>query len=221
MGFGGIIQGVLSNIIWWAILGAGVIAVAWLRHKRPQIAPVIAYGLGTAVSIAVLFYAVTGRSLLSVPQSHITSKNIESKVVEWTRAAGLQVSKQNDPNWDFQYVITKNGHPIGIGVSADREGYLQLQCPLTIAPEHLSILSKLSPEQANEVAQEVILDLSLAKIGFMIQGQPMRQILLQKAVPINDNLTKDTFLSDLDDIDSDFLVARAAAILSIEKHRHP
>jgi hypothetical protein len=51
----------------------------------------------------------------------------------------------------------------------EKTGFLQMQCALTLSPEHLAMLSKLTKQQADDAMQEIILEMNRSRIGFVVQ----------------------------------------------------
>jgi hypothetical protein len=82
-------------------------------------------------------------------------------------------------------------------------------------------LDTFSKDQAIQVTNELALEMARFKIGWLISpvGAPLKSILIVKTVPNTNIFTEDFFVERLDELDSAVILARAAIILALDRHR--
>jgi hypothetical protein len=83
-----------------------------------------------------------------------------------------------------------------------------------------AIVDKLPKEQNQRIVDEVTLELARSKLGHVIVRFPLKTIILLESVPRTNNLTEDSFVSHLDEMDSASELADKATVLAIERNRH-
>jgi hypothetical protein len=191
--------------------------------------------------MAILIFTFTGHGLLSKQQPAITSENLESSVRTWADDLGLGVTRMQPlPNQEVQFglVITLNdGNPLMVFRGAkEKTGFLQMQCALTLSPEHLAMLSKLTKQQADDAMQQIILEMNRSRIGFVVQtasavtnGQVttttptilQQTIIVSKPLAITDDLSEAAFGERINELDSEIGIVRATTHLTLERYsRH-
>jgi hypothetical protein len=169
-------------------------------------------------------------------QPETTTENVENNVRKWADSLGVGVTKMSAQglpiqNAYFSLVLTlQNGNPLWVYRTKEKPGYLQIMCPITLAPEHLAILDKLTKDQADVVTQEVLLELARSNFGYQMMtslGPPaggsaktpptilQQTIILIKSVPIGNGLTEATFVQNTNEVDSAISLVRAATALAL------
>jgi len=228
-------------LLWEVLLLLGVgIALERLKAKWPVLASRVLYGLAAATCTAVLIFTFTGHGFLSRQRPEVTPENVEENVRKWADDLGLGVTRmQSGPNQQqiyFGLVITLfNGTPLEVFRGKEKPGFLQMQCALTLSPEHLDMLGKLGKEQAADAMQEILLEMARSRIGFIMQtastaplpggqGTTTKAAILQqtmivtKPLAITDDLTEATFGDRVNELDSEVGLVRAATNLTLERY---
>jgi hypothetical protein len=219
MDLDGLVQGVVSNAVWWTVVLVGGAVLAVLRAKWPRYAGPVLYGLLGIASLAIIGFAILGHSLLSREQPQTTPENVEANIRAWADSFVVGVTKAPVKEAHFALVITlHNGNPVVVARTKDRPNWLALQSTLTLSPEHQAAMAKLSKAQADTVVEELTLELARSKMGYELSGPPpLQSITLSRAVPITSNLTEDAFAGQLDQMDSAMQLVRVALTLSLER----
>jgi hypothetical protein len=235
-----LLQNLVSAFLWEILLLVGVGTILGvLKAKWPNLAAKVLYGVIGATCVAVILFTFTGHSILAHQQSPTTPENIEANVRKWADSLGLGITRlpQSIPGQEIYFGVTVtlgNGNQLTVFRNKDKSGYLQIQCPLVLAPEHLAILNKLTKDEASSATQEVLLELARTKVGFQIMtasGQPIipsgaltaqpivlqQAIVLMEGVPIAD-LTEATFAQHIDEIDSAIALVRASTALTLQRY---
>jgi hypothetical protein len=200
-----------------ALLVAPVIA-AWIsrmREKGSRWAGPILYGLG---AYGLIMFALIGIRLWIAPQppERATPGNVEEHLITWLNEFGLGMRRTVQPNTFFTYDVTLNsGNHITIGRTNDRNRYLVFQAGIAISPEHTTILNALSEIQRVRVFDQVLLELSLARINYGAAQQDghITGFNLTRVVPI-EGLTVDSLIGSCDAIDQDMNLTREAVRVS-------
>jgi hypothetical protein len=134
----------------------------------------------------------------------------------------MAVQKGSDPGAHFVLFVTlHNGTQIVISRSKAMDRYITIQSRLEVSQEHQVILDTFSKDQAIQVTNELSLEMARFKIGWLISpvGAPLKSILIVKTVPNTNIFTEDFFVERLDELDSAVILARAAIILALDRHR--
>lgn len=233
-------QNLFSTFTWEIILVlGGATVLGYAKSKLPDKAPTIAYGIFGATCVAILLFTITGRGLVSKRPPEVTAENIEDNIKKWTEDNGLSIAKVSSvmtgQNVYFGFVITlANGNPVAVFRGKEKSTFLQIQCPLVLSPEHLAMLNKLNKEQADDVIEEVTLEMNRARIGFTMQtalatqmmGGPTsntkpplfgQTIIVQKTLAITD-ANEVTFTTKLNEIDSEVGVVRGITDLTLKRY---
>ena len=235
-------QDLLAHAIYALLVLGGGAVVTWLRYKKPQIAFPLLYGMAAATCMAILIFAFTGRPMFSKRPPNITPDNLEDNLRKWSDDLGLSVSRMPSASTSalaqeiyFGLIVTlQNGNPLAVFRGKDKSGYLQIQCPLTLSPEHLAMLNKLTKDEAAAATQEVVLELGRTRLGFQmttasgqsiapgpVLGTPIvlqQTIIIMKGVPITNDLTEATFAQHTNEIDSAVTIVRAATQLILQRY---
>jgi len=167
------------------------------------------------------------RFLLTAPAATpepITTENIESHLRDWVDALGLSIKKDTpdaSTNVYFEYTVTlHDGIPIDVIRPKDRSHYLALQTAITVSPEHKAVMATWSVDESTRLADELLLELARGKVAYQIVGMPFDSIRIMKSLPISSDLSEDTFAKYLDDIDSQFTLAREEVRLLVAHNTH-
>ena len=226
---GPIAKGVISNAIWWVIFIAGSAMIAFLTVTHPNLAVPTMYGIITFACLSVIFYTVTGRSLISKKAEHLDATNIEASLKVWIAALGLASEPVTLPDTNFAYKVTlANGTVILVARHAKRRGdYLQFQIGLTVSPEHRGAMTRLTVQQATTVLQELSLELARFGAAYSLTftqntnqnptPNQLESINLGKAPPFV-SFSEAAFASQLDALDNAAMVARAALVLALQRY---
>jgi hypothetical protein len=236
MDWSGLWSSVLSNLVWWLLFVGGSALLGWLRAKKPQIAGPVLYGLAGATCLGILWFTFTGHAILSKQLPQITPDNIEGNVRKWADSLGMSVARMpqvaSSPDVYFGILVTlQNGTPIYVFREKEKPGYLQMQTPLALSPEHLALLNKLTPDEENSVSQEVLLEVARTRMGYQVmtasgqqvapQSQPMvlqQTIVLMEGVPIGNELTEAAFAQHANELDSAVMIVRASTVLTLQRY---
>ena len=94
----------------------------------------------------MILFTLTGRGLFSGHAPDFTPDNVEENIRKWADNAGLGTAKMPEaPNVYFGVILTLNsGNQLTVYRGKEKSGFLQLQSPLVLSPEHLQILSSLT-----------------------------------------------------------------------------
>lgn len=143
-------------------------------------------------------------------------ENVESNVETWADKFSLGIQKQEDVKFSFVFAISlPSGRTVPVGRPKEQSRYLQFQGNMSIAPEHEAILKSLSAPQLERVIDEINIELARSKIGFAFVTGTVNGIIVTKSVPITNDLTEDSFIASLNEIDSSMLLAREAIRLAM------
>ena len=130
----------------------------------------------------------------------ITPENSEAYVRRWLDAFELGTTKVVDPNVYFGFGITsKDGGPLNVARTKKHDHYLTIASIMVLGPEHRSAFDKLLEAEQAQILKGLTLEMSKAKIGYAIEP-PLKQIFLEKRVPITSNLSEAEFISAIQDL---------------------
>jgi len=231
-------QNLVSSILWEILLIiGGAAALGYVKRKLPEHAPTVVYSLLGATCIAILIFTFTGQAIFSKPKVHVEPKNAEESVRKWADSAGLSTTKMpSAPDREWGLIVgLKSGNPVQVFIAKDNPGFLQIQSPLTLAPEHIAMLNKLSKQEADDALEEILFDLNRARIGFVIMtmgdaqsktttGPAIAQqsIVVTRPMAFSGEIDEASFLHDLDTVDSDIGIVRGTTDLTLKRYtRNP
>jgi hypothetical protein len=232
-------QNLLSSAVWEVLLViGGAAALGYVKRKVPEHAATIAYAAFGATCVAILIFTFTGHGLLSKRRPAITSDNIELNVRQWADDLGLGVTRMQPlPNQEMQFglvVTPADGNPIMVfrGVK-EKPGFLQMQCALTLSPEHLAMLSKLSKQQADDAIRDIKFEMDRSRIGYVMQtasgitsGQATttmpsiveQTIIVTKPLAITDDLSEAAFGERINELDSEVGIVKGATDSTLKRY---
>jgi hypothetical protein len=218
---GWLLQNLVSSIVYTLLALAGGVAMTILKKKGSAWASPVLYGLATVAFIFIMIFTFTGHAVFSPSRTNET--NVEQRITGWSQRLGLAVQVQPAPEGDFSYRIQLlNG--TAIMVSRDvktRPDFLTLQTFLAVPPEHTAAMNKLTKEERGLVVQEVQLELSKTRFGFIIASQdpsnPIQNIGLTRPIQIN-GLTEESFDASLDEMDNTVHLVQSIVPLAIARN---
>jgi len=238
MDWAGLWQGVLSNLLYGLIiLGAGALLAA-LRIRWPSYAEPARYALTGAAGAALILFALLGKGISTKSPPETTAENLETNIRKWADDAGLPIAKA-PPTAEgiyFGYTVTAtSGVPISVFRAKQKPGFLQMQCALFMSAEHLSMMAKLTKEQADDAMEEIILEMDRSRIGFvmttgaslpLLAGQTattkpeilQQTIVVTKPIAVSRDLNEGSFLARIDEIDSEVGVVKGITDLTLKRY---
>jgi hypothetical protein len=209
-------QGVATNLISAGVIAVLGIALGIIKVKWPSVGNPALYAVVSMALLSVIYFAFTGRGVLSREAPKTTPKNVETNIRTWLDAFGLSVKKESDPLFIFLYTITlRNDTPIAVGRPKDTDHYLVFRADLSLSPEHVTMVNQLDQEHSAMMIRELNLELARAKIGYALIGPPLKLIRMVKQVPITSTLNEHVFATLLNEMDSTVSLAREATVLAI------
>jgi hypothetical protein len=223
--FSGVLQGIFGTLLYETLLAGGVAAlIVFLKARKEKWAGPVMYGLSAFALVFVIGFTMTGHSPLSRQSTETTSENIESHIRTWADHFGLGVTRKDpptDPPSEFLYLITTpNNRSILIGRIKKTANYVTVEAVCSPTQSQLDSISKLNPEQREQIKQQVILELSNLRIQFNLsQGTPtpLTRITLTTVIPITADFTEATFVGTILDMEHAILVCQTGIPLAIEQ----
>lgn len=228
--FNGLLQNLLANWLYELLVIVGGFGVGWARAKNYAWATPAMYGLVSAAMILIILIGVRAWNILPTPASQITPENLESNVRKWLDTFSISSRKGQDLNCYFVFLVTlRNGNRVIVCRVTDPNlsKYLIIQGSLSVTPPLDKILDGMSQEKKEHLINEVgcelaklrmTCDILLASKAYGAQIQrPPAIIIVEKRVPINNNLSEDLFMDRLDDINSAIMVARQVIVSGLER----
>lgn len=213
-------QGLALWVITLLLATLGSFMMAYLKATGSRLVSPILYGLATFALTLFIILVLRGMAALPRPQQEITPENVESNIRNWLDTFRLAAKKESNPEAYFIFVVTApNGNPIVVTRTKALDRYITYQATLTVSPQHLEILDKLPEDQSTQLIRELTIELARSRIGFSIVGPGLKGIVLNKALPITNNLTEGTFAQYLDEMDSGLILARETIVLALERSR--
>ena len=212
----GALQAIFGSLVWDLVLASLVAAViTYLRKTQSTWATPLLYFVLSFMGVFVIAFTLTGKALLLRERPQTTPENVESNIKAWADKFSLGIQKGTDNKFSFVYSIAlPSGRMVLVGRPKEREGYLQFQGNMQLSPEHEAAVKKISSAQQVRISDEISLELARSKIGWAVVGAPFKGIVVSKAIPITSNLTEDSFIASLDEMDSSILLAREAIRLA-------
>jgi hypothetical protein len=213
----------LSSVDWlWKSLVARVVwfllaaFFAWfIRRKKPETAEAVKYVLLMTACVAILWFAVTGRPILSPQQPMITEDNAEATVRKWLDSFGVSVRALTNDRSRFIYEVTisdgEDGEiPDKLEVTEFKppgDKKLWIHSGMNFTGDTKQTISQLPAYDRDQIVGLLTIELSKTRVMFFKVDPQLRNVLLDKEVPITSALTEEVFLEDLQDVS-------AATILS-------
>ncbi len=134
---------------WWSMVLYGMIAYALLS------------------AIVVGFWGIRA---LRFKQFEVAGGNLQPTLCRWLEDSGLRTKTASDPAWEFGLLTTlSDGEPIYIVQMKEHPRFVTFQANLVIPAEHQAILKAMPGRYFEQLAQEVVLKVFLAKMVLAIR----------------------------------------------------
>jgi hypothetical protein len=159
------------------------------------------------------FWAFRARQL----SPRLSANNVEATIRAWLDDYDLSTKPASDPSWNFGLLTTSpHGESIRIIQLKQDPGFIAFQAKLAISAEHQAILKAMPKAYFENLAQEVVLGVFLAKIVLAVQTQ-VTDITFFSQLAITTDLTKSEILRHINNMDSAIILARKAILLGVER----
>lgn len=211
-------RGVISNAV-YAVLSVVIIAgvgivVGWLRMIENSFATPALYFLGAASLTAITLFAIRMLINVPIPQTQITTDNIEQNVRTWCDTFKLGTQKESDPDAIWAIIITlKDGRSIVVFRPKSQDRYMVLQSKITLSAEHAAKYKALSQGELDHFRSALVIE--IARSGAAFEWR-QNDINLMIRIPITSTLTEAEFIKHIEEISNATLVAIAAVNLQLE-----
>lgn len=217
MDWSSIWHGIVSNAIYgFVILGGGLVLALLKKKGSAWFAPAL-YGLIGCGLVAVVVIAFVVLTRIPKPPPDITSENVEANIRTWLDSFGWSTKRVDDPLATFALVATlDNGTPIEIARPKAADHYISLASALVFTPEQKEQLDKISKAEANQLADDVKIEMTRMKTGYEMR-QP-ESITLSRQILISNNLTEGVFLQNIEEMDSAIALAKITMVRSLQAH---
>jgi len=176
----------------------------------------VLYGMIAYALLSAIVVGFWGIRALRFKQIEVAAGNLQPTLCRWLEDSGLRAKIASDPAWDFGLITTlSDGEPIHIVQMKEHPRFVTFQANLVIPAEHQAILKAMPGRYFEQLAQEVVLKVFLAKMVLAMRTR-LSEISLFSQLAIND-LTEDAFFKHLDDIDNAVLLARSIVLQGVER----
>jgi hypothetical protein len=176
----------------------------------------ILYGMIAYALLSAIVVGFWGIRALRFKQFEVAGGNLQPTLCRWLEDSGLRAKAASDPAWDFGLLTTlSDGEPIYIVQMKEHPRFVTFQASLVIPAEHQSILKAMPGRYFEQLAQELVLKVFLAKMVLAIRTR-LSEVSLFSQLAIQD-LTEDAFFKHLDDIDNAVLLARSIVLQGVER----
>jgi hypothetical protein len=171
--------------------------------------------------LSILIFTFTGRAVFSKEPPETTVDNVETNIRTWLDGYGVGVTRREIPDAFFAFGVTL---PNGVGVLVlrpkEKDRYIGFRADIELSREHMAIFDKLSPQQQRDVLAEITLEMSRSKATYDLvpPPPPFKSLRIIKMVPITNDLTESSFATDLDEMDSNALLAGKSIGMTLERH---
>jgi hypothetical protein len=172
-----------------------------------------------AACVAVGLYAFI--SLITIPKREIqiTPENSETVIRGWLENLRLSSRVLSAPERSSDVIFSieirfQNGNPVDVQRLKSLDRYIVLGTNVYISSEHQAMWNQAGKEADSEIADELTLEMSRARLEFSANLPTVVTVL--RRVPIN-GLTEGVFLQDVDDMDDAILLTRSALRLAIQR----
>lgn len=206
--------------------------VVYFKGKgAPWVTPLM-YGLGASALVFAMLVGLVSLSSLSYfsrrVKPQVTSDNVETKIKDWLYTFGASINKLSTseaPDTIFAMRARPKGSGIPITIQRPRDipHYVVIQAAITLGPEEKTLRAMLSKRQIQELDLELQAEMARAKIGY----QPLKPsaslldgLLVERRIPITDDLTEDAFMQRFEEVQYDIAVANSTMILGLRRKVH-
>ncbi len=207
-------------------LGVGL-TVAYFRGQAASWVGPLLYGLGAAGLVLVVIAALAAISSFSHlsrrVQPQVTTENVEDKIRDWLYTFGASVDKlaaSEAPGAIFAMRVKPAGAVFAIIVQRKQElpHYLFVAASIQLGPVEKELREKLNQQQITELTLELQQEMSRAKIGYnplSPSGSLLDGLVLERRIPITDDLTEDAFMQRFTEVQHDLSIANSTLILGL------
>jgi hypothetical protein len=211
----------LASLVWALIVGGGKLMLniaqgMGLKWTQSEWVTPIGYALmGFAFFVILAFFI---HSAFPRNPSPVTTENIETHVRAWADDFGFGYRRVPE-----QDIATEAIFAIRITLPSERNvvvfrpksrpKYLNVQASIKPGREHQEILSTLSEARAQELTEEVRLELTRAGLDFLLTGKLERIVIVQR-LPI-EGLTEYAFMAAVDRVAIGQVLARDAFVVKL------
>jgi hypothetical protein len=176
----------------------------------------VLYGMIAYALLSAIVVGFWGIRALRFKQHEVAGGNLQPTLCRWLEDSGLRTKTASDPAWDFGLLTTlSDGEPIYIVQMKEHPRFVTFQANLVIPAEHQAILKAMPGRYFEQLAQDVVLKVFLAKMVLAVRTR-LSEISLFSQLAISD-LTEDAFFKHLDDIDNAILLARSIVLQGVER----
>jgi hypothetical protein len=156
----------------------------------------------------------------TAPVQHAYDENIEENIVLWLKALKYPIEKHASGKFFVYGSITRNGTVVAVTRSTDMDQrYIVIETLVFLTVVQHDIVVRYSQEQKDRLADLLSIELTKFKIAYTLAlDSPTlgTGITIQKTVPIQ-NISEDTFIDALDEVDKSAEATRDSLRLLIGK----
>jgi hypothetical protein len=193
--------------------------IAWIKAKKPQWGPHIMSGLGGASLIfAIGLMSIAWQAL---PKSEpVTVDNVQTKVRDWLDKYGY-ASSSLPPSADYYFGFTASARNVNITIQRPHtmfSNYLVFSSAVILNDLGTS---KLPPTQSEQILRTLRIEMNRLGVSYTNLGLPLTTVTLLNKLPIASQLNEDTFIKDLDSLESADRIMAEIVVLETEKLSRP
>jgi hypothetical protein len=157
-------------------------------------------------------WAIRARHLLPA----LNASDVEVTIQTWLDDFDLSTKSASDASWNFGLLTTSpDGESIHIIQMKQDPGFIVFYAKLAISAEHQAILKAMPKAYFENLAQEVVLGVFLAKIALAMQTRVTDITFFSQLAMID--LNESNLLRHINNIDSAIILARRAILLGVER----
>ncbi len=188
---------------------------AVLMSRRPALVRgAITFGL---IWVAGFLGVSTLAALDWMRRPHVTTGNVESKVLGWAKTFNLATKAVNGQEAKDCFFMLE------LSRSKERPIYVQRRKE---CPQYLRLWTKIHPQflleqkptdaQLSRIAQELRVELSKSKMACDVPDS-LEPIMLERLIPIGDDLTEDAFHKQFQEVDFAMVVIAGTMVLRLDQ----
>jgi hypothetical protein len=175
------------------------------------------YGAIGYLLIQAVFVSFWGIRALRFRQAEFIANDLESTIRGWLDDSGLSPEPVSTPEWNFGLLtMLPDGESISIVQLKTPRRFLAFQANIAISPAHQAILKAMPSAYFDNLAQEVVLKVFLAKMVLATRTR-LSGVTLISQLAITPNLTKREFLRQMDDMRNAITLARNTILHGVER----
>jgi hypothetical protein len=203
-------QGIATNIVSAAIIGAGGIMVTLLAKNASAWAIPVLCGLGASALTSVILAAL--RALGPRSRRTIKPSNAKEAIRECLDKASIAVQNSPLDGWIFNYIATLNDRRIAIGQMKADPGYLHFSSSITFTEEDNRVIEASQAGGAG-TTKALRIGLSAAKIGYSGIEFPFKQVTINKRMFMGERFGEYEFTQVLFEVEAAFVLAMEIATI--------